>query len=255
MEKYTYQEIFENEETNWWFVGTRNIIFAQIQKIFGDKDNLKILDIGCGTGIVMKKLEKYGEVYGMDISEEAIKFCNKRGIKNISKSSALKIPYKNDYFDLITILDVLEHVDEDQKTLEEINRVLKREGICILTVPAFSFIWSEHDIALHHKRRYNLKFLSLNIKKAGMKLEKASYYNFFLSPLIMMFRIMKNFLKNLFHKNYNEASAKTDLFRVNSFTNMFLKTILNIEASFLKKVWFPFGISILAIIKKQKPFR
>ena len=247
MEIYTYKEMYLNEERHWWFVGTRNILFSIMDKFVGKDKNTKILDIGCGTGIVMKKLESYGEAFGIDISDEAILFCIKRGIKNISKANAEKLPFENNYFDLITSFDVLEHIDNAVITVKEIYRTLNMNGIAILSVPAYKFLWSSHDEALKHVTRFTIGELKELILLNNFEILKISYFNFFLFPIIALVRHTKNISQKVVNKNIKQ----TDLKNTPVLFNKILISILNLESKILKKINFPYGVSILAIIKKK----
>ncbi|MDD3461617.1 MAG: class I SAM-dependent methyltransferase [Mesotoga sp.] len=242
MEKITYEQLYLNEESHWWFIGTRNIIFDFIAQNIKNKQNIKILDIGCGTGIVLKKLEKIGACYGIDISEEAILFCKKRKLKNVYKANAENLPFINESFDLITVLDVLEHIKNPQNVLNEINRILKNDGIAIITVPAFKFLWSSHDKMLHHITRYDKSELFKVLKTCNFNISRISYYNFFLFPIIAGIRISK--------KLFKIDSKTTDVKKTGKIFNDILISILNFESKILKKFNLPFGVSIIAIIKK-----
>ena len=191
MEEFTYKEIFNNEESHWWFIGTRNIIFSQIDKYIDNNKDLKILDVGCGTGIVIKRLELYGNTFGIDISKKAVEFCKIRDIENVFKADATKIPFSNSSFDLVVCLDVLEHVKHDNNAISEIYRILKPDGIALLTIPAFNFLWSIHDEAFHHFRRYSIKEIKNKILKYNFNILKVSYFNFFFFIPIYSFRILK----------------------------------------------------------------
>ena len=247
MEIYTYKEMYLNEEHHWWFAGTRNILFSIMDKFVRKDKNIKILDIGCGTGIVMKKLESYGEAFGIDISDEAILFCAKRGIKNIFKADAAKLPFENNNFDLITSFDVLEHIDKPVIALKEIYRVLNINGIAIISVPAYKFLWSSHDEALHHVTRFTISELKELILLNNFEILKISYFDFFLFPIIALVRIIKNISQKIMNKNIKQ----TDLKNTSGLFNKILISILNLEAKILKKINFPYGVSILAIIKKK----
>jgi len=246
MEEFTYKEIFDSEENHWWFVGTRNIFFSQIDKYVNKNNKIRILDIGCGTGIVIKRLEKYGYTFGIDISEDAIRFCRKRGLENIIKAEATQIPFNNNAFNLITIFDVLEHIKFDSIAISEVYRVLKKDGIAIVSVPANKFLWSCHDEVLHHYRRYSKEEIKGKILKCNFKILKISYYNFFLFTFIFIFRLFKK----VFYKIKKEKAVKTDIICVPKFINSFLIFILNIECKIISKINIPFGVSILAVIRK-----
>ena len=137
MEKEVYAYFYKLEETYWWFVGRKYLVFNFIEKYLKSHRNkkLKILDIVCGTGKNAEDLKKYGKVYGIDFSKEALNFCKKRHLKNIKLGTVEKLPYPNSSFDFVTCLDVLYHkgIKDDAGALKEINRVLKKGGFLFLT--------------------------------------------------------------------------------------------------------------------------
>ena len=122
-----YKDLYDLDENHWWHVSKRNFCLQLISKYI-KKDKSKILDVGCGSGRNIEIFSKFGECYGIDISRESIRFCKKRGLKNVRIGSCYSTGYNNSSFDLITILDVLEHTD-DKKTLKELNRILKAKRI------------------------------------------------------------------------------------------------------------------------------
>ena len=155
MKKYLYEDLYSLEDKHWWHISKRRIVRNLIKK-YNHLDNPRILDIGCGTGKNMEELQSLGPVFGLDSSIEALKYCKKRGLNNLIEGTAEKTSLKSSFFDVVTLLDVLEHTD-DNKTLKEMNRIIKKDGIIIITVPAFGWLWSTWDEVLHHKRRYTTK--------------------------------------------------------------------------------------------------
>ena len=145
--------MFEIEAKHWWYVGKRKIVSGLLEKFISKKDN-RILDIGCGTGIVLKMLNKYGLASGLDISQDALSFCKERGLNSLFLGSATSLPFSDETFSLVTALDILEHIEDDTLALREIRRVLKKGGLAIINIPAFPNVCSSHDISLGHKRRY-----------------------------------------------------------------------------------------------------
>ena len=242
MKPQEYSLMYSLEEKHWWFKGKRNLIFNFIDKLH--KNNLKILDAGCGTGIIMQHLQKYGTVYGIDYSNEAIKFCKKRGLKNIRKSSIAKTPFKADTFDLITCLDVLYHkgIKDDVAVLKEFSRILKKDGTLIITDSAMMSLWSKHDIATEARERYSKKELTKKLEKANFKVQKITYYNTFLFPIVYLSRKISNLNKN--------KVPKSDIEETNPLLNSILFAILKIEARLIRFISFPFGVSIFCIAKK-----
>jgi ubiquinone/menaquinone biosynthesis C-methylase UbiE len=155
MKKTEYEQMSLREETYWWHVGRLSIVDSLLSK-FDKKNENKILNIGCGTGGTIPILEKYGEVVNVDISSEALKFLRQKGYKG-TKVSGNGLPFEDNEFDFVVALDVLEHIDQDREALNEWHRVLKPGGQLMITVPAHAFLWSGHDVSLHHFRRYTTK--------------------------------------------------------------------------------------------------
>ncbi len=229
------------EDTHWWFRGRRDIIFRLIEK--ADK-NSKILEVGCSGGPLLKYLidKGFNNVYGIDISKKAIVYCKKRRLNNVFAIDGTKTKFKDNYFDIIISSDLLEHIKNDYKALSEWNRILKQGGKLIIFVPAFSFLWSKHDEANYHHKRYSKLELIKLIKNANFQIEKSSYWNFILFFLSSILKIIQR-IKN----------KKSDhLFEVNPILNNILILILKLENQIIKKFNLPFGISVFVIVKKIK---
>ena len=246
MKKEEYVTMYETEEEHWWFKGKRKIVFSQLEKHLHSKKNLKILDIGCGTGMMMKNFQRYGKVNGIDIETTALNFCHKRGLTNIAQADIESLPFRNNNFDVVSIFDVLYHkgIKNDVKALKEIFRTLKASGIIILTDSADMKLWSRHDIAAHARERYTLATLSSRMKTAGFKILKMSYFNTILYPLVFIVRK----LDNMSNKN---KPVKSNIKKTNPILNSILYLILAFEGFLLKFLNFPFGVSIFVIAKKN----
>lgn len=241
MKKYLYEDLFLLEDKHWWHISKRRIVHKLIEK-YNTKENPKILDIGCGTGKNMEDLQNLGSIYGLDSSPEALRFCKKRGLNNLILGSAEKTKLKNNFFDIITILDVLEHTD-DKKTLKEVHRILRDDGLIIITVPAFSWLWSNWDIVLHHKRRYTKKNLTGVFKKEGLQIIKISYmYSFLVLPVLIIRALKSLFLKKSYSSDFKLSSP---------FLNLIMNKITNIESFFIMLTSIPIGTSIIVVAKKN----
>lgn len=241
MRKYLYKDLYQLEDKHWWHVSKRRAVVGCIQSYLKNT-NPRILDIGCGTGKNLEQLKKYGKIYGLDNSKEAIKFCNQRGLKNIRLGKAENMPFKSDSFNLITLLDVLEHTD-DNKTLNEVYRVLEKDGLLILTVPAFSWLWSDWDKVLHHKRRYNLNNLAKLLQKHSFTVSYATYlYSFLVLPALIIRQIKQKFLKS--EKYSSDFKLSNDLL------NKIIGVMANIEFKIVQKIPLPLGTTILVVAKK-----
>jgi len=194
MQAHHYPILFEVEESHWWYLGRRRIIASLVEKICQtlNKPNPKILDVGCGTGANLKMLANYGNAEGVDISSQAVDFCRRRGLDSVKLGAIEHLPYDDSSFDLVTALDVIEHLDDDVAGLREIRRVLRRDGRVLLFVPAFMFLWGVQDDVSNHRRRYTLPSLLKAVEAAGFSSEWASYANvsFFL-PVLLVRSVMR----------------------------------------------------------------
>lgn len=241
MEAKIYTELEKRENGDWWFIGRRKIISTLLSQHLKNKKNLSIVDIGCGAGDVMNVTKEFGDVIGVDNNKQIIEF-NKKSGRNAIIADIKKLPFAKQSFDLVTLLEVLEHLEDDSAALKESCRILKPKGTLILTVPAFPFLWGSHDMVAHHKRRYIKQELVAKLQHSGFKVQKISYMNTFLFPIIFSIRV----LKNLFKTDNN----KSDFFEYPVLANWLLAHIFSLEAQLLKKINFPFGVSLVAIAQK-----
>ena len=240
-----YHEMEALEKVHWWFIYRQNILKFILKKyLFKLSKDSTIIDIGCGTGGNLQLLsENYTNVVGIDNNEFAIKYCKDKNLQNIIQGELPNLnEIEDNSADLILLFDVLEHVDEDALALFTIKNKLKKEGFILLTVPAFSFLWSQHDEDFHHKRRYGLKQIKKMLEDLGFHVIKSSYLYFLLFPLILVMRLFKQISKGY--------SQKDDFELNNIFLNSLIIKILSLEKNLLNYFDYPFGSSILILAKK-----
>lgn len=239
-----FQDLFCAEKENWWYRGREKIIVDLLRKTFKDRfRKKKILDLGCGTGRMMVVLRDFGQVSGADISDEAITFCQKQGFQNLKKIDAEKsLPFPNETFDLITAFDLLEHLKNDQKILLEINRLLRPQGLLLVTVPALPVLWSKHDEAFGHQRRYLKKDLILKVQKTNFQVIRLTYFNFFLLPGIFLGGRLVNLLFKSKHRSH--------ILKLPSFLNWLVTQIYFAEGFIASKFNMPLGSSLLCLAQK-----
>jgi 2-polyprenyl-3-methyl-5-hydroxy-6-metoxy-1,4-benzoquinol methylase len=237
-----YRVFFEIQKKHWWFVSKKKIITDQIKRNTKPSVRKRILDIGCGSGLMLNALEEFGETYGMDMSDEALHFSKEIFTGTVRKGTLPDVvPYDKQFFDIITALDVIEHIEKDYESLVTVHSLLSEGGKVIITVPAYMFLWSNFDNINQHKRRYTLPELKAKILSAGFRLEKISYYNSLLFPAVWLVRMLNNFLQR-------DGSSDVDM--PPNVINFLLGLIFGFEKYILRFFSLPFGVSILAIASK-----
>lgn len=244
MDAYLYHEIYEMEKNHWWFRGRRAIIEDILKRRLSPMAS-NALDIGCGTGFNAILLQSYARhVEGLEISDVAIELIRKRNSTLTVTRGAFPRVAPAKTYDLVTLFDVLEHIDEEKEALQKIEALLNPGGIAIITVPAFSFLWSEHDDVHHHQRRYTKKEFTEKIyTHTNLVVEKISYFNFFLALPIAGMRIFK--------KTFGITAGHSDAFTMPMILNTVLTPIFSFEKFWLRYANFPFGVSLLCIIRKK----
>ncbi len=234
------------EKIHWWWRGRRTLLCGLI----GNRQK-DILDVGCGTGETLVFLKEKGlaqNVYGVDKSPLAVKYARQRGLVNVREGLASKLPYKNESFDLVLFLDVLEHIKDDVGAVKEAKRVLRPGGRVIVTSPAQMFIWSAHDENQGHFRRYERNDVFDLAGRVNMKLEYMSFFNFFLSPIIVVVRLFgrtglgKRVINYDNYINYNISK--------NSLVNSLLTIIFWVDVMIARYMRWPFGISVAWVFGK-----
>lgn len=243
MQAHHYPILFDVEESHWWYVGRQQLLESFVRDIrsASGKSHLKILDVGCGTGANLRMLGRYGTAEGVDISQQALDYCGLRGIEAVKLGTAESLPCDDDSFDLVTALDVIEHLDDDLAGLREICRVLRPDGRVLIFVPAFMFLWGVQDEVSNHRRRYTLPQLSRVVSEAGLAIERMSYANvtFFL-PVLVVRSVMRLFRLRA------ATEYGINLPRLNGvFAHIFAA-----ERFWLRRFSFPFGVSALCVARK-----
>jgi SAM-dependent methyltransferase len=250
MRPLNYQIMFEVEDEHWWFVGRRAIILNQIEGFLQRRGTAAqgppplLLDIGCGTGATLDALEKFGSVQGIDVSRLALGFSRLRGHDRVACASATELPFPSETFDLVTALDVIEHLDDDVAGLREIRRVLKPGSSAILFVPAFPSLWGPNDDQSGHRRRYRRRPLIEVVQRAGLEVVSTSYANVAMFGPIWLGRRLLTLLGR-----QEEAENRIN----HPALNRWLARIFAAEAQWLRRHSFPFGVSLLCVARRPLP--
>jgi len=250
MQQHTYAIMRRVEESHWWFVGRRKIIRSflvrlvhdlKAQRKAQDEPNLNILDVGCGTGANLEMLSEFGAAEGVDVSAEALSFCQARGLEKVKLGAAEALPYDDNSFDLVTGLDVVEHLDDDVGGLKEMRRVLRPDGRALLFVPAFMFLWGVQDDISNHRRRYTMKSLRRAVREVGFEVERATYVNISFFAPILLGRV---FMRATGVRPESENNITI------GFLNGVLGKLFAAERGPLRYLNFPFGVSIICVARR-----
>ncbi len=247
MEPIEYEKMFALESTYWWFQGRKKIITACLEAHGLLRPGAQVLDVGCGTGLMLQSLAPYQPV-GLDFSHLAMDFCRKRGIDRLVQADVIQLPFRDASFDLILALDMLEHVERDDLLVQQFFRVLRPGGCAVITVPAHQWLWSEHDEALHHYRRYSDVQLRRLLEEGGFRLEKFSFAISTTYAPIVAFRRLQRWLKR--KKSANNHSPKTHLIVLPRIINQALIKLLEVEAWWLRRHSLPQGVTLLCLARR-----
>lgn len=244
MDEALYHLHYDQEESHWWFAARSEIVREIIARYGRLAAGDTILDIGCGTGAILKQLSKTYNAVGIDMSPLAIEYSKKRGLENVFVMTAEEFPRDRYNVKGILLLDVIEHIDDDIAVLRTARDIIgPNDGRIIITVPAYQWLWSSHDVANHHKRRYTAARLREALAKAGLEPVKLTYYNTLLFPLAVV--------KKLLSKSKTADLASKAVDQPSAFVNTLFKTIFAAEKHVVPSVNLPYGVSLLAVAKKK----
>lgn len=238
-----YAQLFKLGQAHWWFVGTRDIIVSSLRhRSFRDTP---ILDVGCGSGLMTERLSNFGTVFGADKDDGALTHCRTIGLSRLCRSDAVSLPFKSETFGLIVATDLIEHCEDDRAVLGEFHRVAASGGTLLISVPAYNWLWSKHDVALHHQRRYSKDKLIQKVGAAGFVVDRTSFFNTALFVPIA--------LKRLIFERAGSAQPEQGIKYYENFRllNQMLLAILRLEKWLLKFGGPPFGLSILLLASKK----
>ncbi len=238
-------KMFELEDTYWWFVARRELVRELLLRYRPARDEIAVLDVGCGTGATLKAIGDLGTVVGIDRSPEALQFCQTRGLSKLARAKAEELPVASGSVDVVLALDLLEHIQDDAAAARELARVLRSGGVLLATVPAGPELWSEHDEALAHLRRYRAARLRRILVDAGFDIQK-------LSPVITTLLLPIAALRlaqRIFPRK--KGTPETAFIIPPRPINWLLRKILRLERLWLRRFNFPVGVSLVAVARKS----
>jgi SAM-dependent methyltransferase len=242
-----YGEYARIQDQHWWFRGRRRVISAVLSRWLpaASRRDLRILDIGCGTGTNLAELSRFGSVEGVDAEAFAVEHCRRAGWR-VAQVTGEDLPFPDESFDVVTLLDVIEHVDDDVALLAEARRVLVPGGVALVSVPAYMWMWGAQDEISHHRRRYTAGRLRESLHAAGLRTKRTTYFNTLLFAPIALVRVMRRF------RGGSKGEAVSD-FEMNApgLVNSLLGWAFGLEAPMLRRLSFPFGVSALGVAVRE----
>jgi SAM-dependent methyltransferase len=243
MDQALMKATLEVDEYHWWYRGRRRVILAELDRLpIGA--GACVLDAGCGSGRTLQELTRYGEVHGIELDPDAAELARSRGHGEVRVGRLEELPWGPATFDLVTCLDVIEHTADDRITLTELLRVTKPGGYLLVTVPAYQSLWSVHDEANHHYRRYGRRTLRAAARAAGWSVERVTSFNSLLLAPAAAVRLLQRRFGT--HNGYTN-----DLALGPAWLNDVLERPLALEASWLARGHsLPAGLSLLAVLRK-----
>ncbi|MBM2816575.1 MAG: 2-polyprenyl-3-methyl-5-hydroxy-6-metoxy-1,4-benzoquinol methylase [Ignavibacteria bacterium] len=244
MEEIVYHTNYELEDNYWWFVARNEILGRIIEEKTDLKQEDTALDVGCGTGGTMKYFSSRFDMLGLDMSPIALDYCRKRGLTKLYSCTFDEFP-KDIPLKAITMFDVIEHIEDDRGFVKTAFDLLPVGGWLIATVPALQSLWSSHDVVHKHFRRYEQLQFNRMLEITGFRIEYSSYFNSFLLPLALI----RRFTDKFFH-NGNKSEAPVDA--VSPLLNKIFRKIFSAEKTFLPRITFPFGLSLITVARKGK---
>ncbi len=237
MDEQIYQEINNNEERFWWFLARRSIVHYLLKKYVETPQSKTVLDVGCGTGMMAASLAGvFGSVIAADMEASAVEIALQKGLNAVK--GFLPDGMGNVRADVVLLLDVLEHIEQDAASVSCCHKLLNENGILLATVPAYPFLWSDWDVLHHHKRRYKMSAFKELFSADLWKCELVSHYNTLLAPPAFAVRLL----------GQNDDTSYTP---PPAPLNMILKNIFAFEKHLLPKIRLPFGLSIIGLFRKR----
>jgi SAM-dependent methyltransferase len=244
MDEKLMKTMLDVDEHHWWYRGRRRIIRSELDRLPLPRDAC-VLDAGCGSGRTLEELGRYGEVSGIELDPGAAAMARERGCGEVVIGRLEELPWEDGWFDLITCLDVIEHTPDDRATLRELRRVCKPGGFLLVTVPAYQALWSTHDVANHHYRRYSRATLHRAALEAGWRVRRMTSFNgLLLAPAAAVRLAERRRLRQ------PDGDYKPDLTLGPEWLNAVLEQPLRLEARWLARGRsMPAGLSLLAVLE------
>lgn len=254
MQAIVHEEYQALQQTHWWFRARREIFETVLDKMveLPEPRAARILDLGPGSGVNVPILAPRGRLDILDLSLGSLEHCRKAGASgNLLLADATIAPLRDHTYDLVTALDILEHLEDDAGALARWRSLLHSQGRLLLTVPALRSLWGRQDILAGHVRRYRRKEVAQRLQGAGFEIERLTYFNTILFPPILAVRLaMRPFLRKT--TTAAEQPKSSDLSMPSFGLSNAFRRMFSAEKGWLVKRNLPFGVSLLAIARPTR---
>lgn len=240
------------EDKHWWFSGRTRSLLNMIDRVVEPDGRQRVLDIGCGAGNMFHHLARYGPVTGVDNNAKPLAVARERGY-DVREGSAEDLPFDDQSFDLVALLDTVEHCDDDMAVLRECYRVCAPGGHLVVTVPAFMWLWSHNDVLNAHRRRYTTRELRETLHRVGFRTQRASYNNFFVFPMaaaLILLRRGTDQEPDLSSPHFDDDSYQVEMEPAPPALNAVLSGVTWTESQVLRWLNLPVGTSIICIAQR-----
>ncbi len=238
--------MFELEDHHWWFQGRLAVVTRLLERYApGSAEGpARLLDLGCGTGMFLTRQGDGRLGFGLDVSLRALGYTRRRGLKRLVCGDSQALPFKGDCFDIVTAFDTIEHVEADAQMIGEAHRVLRPGGLLLATVPAHPALWSGHDVALHHKRRYRRREFERLFDPRRWIDRRTTYTFAAIAPAAAVIRSLRR-------RFPRPGGDMADTHPTAPWLNRTLLAWHRAEAAWLARFDLPFGLSILTLREKK----
>jgi ubiquinone/menaquinone biosynthesis C-methylase UbiE len=241
------------EDKHWWFAGRTWSLLNMLDRVATPSRQSRVLDIGCGAGNMFHHLARYGKVVGVDNNPKPLAIARDRGY-DVREGAAEDLPVGDGEFDLVALLDTVEHCDDDMAVLRECHRICAPQGKLVVTVPAFMWLWTHNDVLNDHKRRYTTKELRDKLEQVGFEIKRLTYNNFFVFPLAAGLLLMRRGTSQeveLGSPHFDDESYQVEMEPAHPVVNTVLSAVTWTESQILRWLNLPIGTSIICIAQRR----
>jgi SAM-dependent methyltransferase len=248
MEPSQYQLVFQLEERYWWHVGLREFVLTCLGESLPRAGDVRILDAGCGSGMLLQalRLRGYAHVVGIDTAPQAVDLAQRRGLPCLIRGSVERLPFRDATFDAVASLDVLSHrgVASDVGAIREVHRVLKPQGLFLLHLAAYDFLRGPHDLVAHTRHRYRKGEVRAKLEQAGFRVLRLTYRNSLLFPVALVRRLLA--------RRGVGAGRRSDVIPLSRPLNTVLTAVMRLENRLVHaRSSLPCGLSVFCLARKS----